>query len=512
LPDTEKRSESVRLFEASGTESDSGKVQALPDGISEGNRYGWITDVEAALAVLVERPEGLVIEAASRAWLELVGSSAEAALGRQLQDVALTQPSLLLANAVRQAMDTGRPVQFRGAIRAKDQETAMTVRPALGHARAVVVEARSAEPGLPPREGASDELLRRVVGASALMTSALMNGGIYYLYELGEEEPDLSQILGYPPGRTAAGQGILRGLVHPDDLAQVRAHRERVARSRDDEFSVLICRMRHVDGDWRWIEARERVATRDKEGAAHRILGFALDASERHRLLESLAAASKALLVAESHERKRIARELHDSMAQHLVAIDLLLLRLEQQLQGRPGQLQIHAEIREALRAAHSEVRTFSYLLHPPDLERLGFESSLRKFLQGFGVRTGLKVRFRVQGAARAIQGDRELALFRVAQEAMMNVHTHAGAQNVEVILTYSPEVVMIEVGDDGVGLSHDQIETLVAQQWGGVGVAGMTARMQQLGGQLEICAQPRGLLVRARLPLSDMAQGARRI
>jgi signal transduction histidine kinase len=214
--------------------------------------------------------------------------------------------------------------------------------------------------------------------------------------------------------------------------------------------------------------------------------------------------------VAESHERKRIARELHDSVAQHLVAIDLLLFRLEQQMQTGGGQLDVVNEIREALRAAHSEIRTFSYLLHPPDLERLGFETSLRKFLQGFGLRTGLTVRFRVLGAVRAIQSDRQLALFRVVQEAMMNVHTHAGAQHVEVRLIYSPDTIMIEIGDDGVGLSHDQIESLVAQQWGGVGVAGMMARMQQLGGRLEVCAQPKGLLVRARLPTSDLSGSSR--
>jgi signal transduction histidine kinase len=156
-------------------------------------------------------------------------------------------------------------------------------------------------------------------------------------------------------------------------------------------------------------------------------------------------------------------------------------------------------------------VRTFSYLLHPPDLERLGFETSLRKFLHGFGVRTGLDVRFRIEGESQSMESERELALFRVAQEAMMNVHTHAEARAVGVVLGYSADSVTLEVSDDGVGLSHDQIETLVSQQWGGVGVAGMTARMQQLGGRLDICAQPRGLLVRARLPLADPGQAGLR-
>ncbi len=465
--------------------------------------YSWIAEVVAPLAVLVDTRDGLVVEAASESWFDLLGVNAAAARGRPLQDVAMTELGLVLSNSTARVLESGEPAKLN--VRRRERDIAITVRPMQNDKAAVIVEASAVQP-----RGQSDGLLRSVVGTSALITSALMNGGAYYLYELGADEPDLSPILGYPAGRTASGQGFLRGLVHPDDLSQVRAHRERVALSKDDQFSVLICRMRHVDGDWRWIETRERVATRDPQGAAHGVLGFASDASERHRLLESLAAASKALLVAESHERKRIARELHDSVAQHLVAIDLLLFRLEQQMQTGGGQLDVVDEIREALRAAHSEIRTFSYLLHPPDLERLGFETSLRKFLQGFGLRTGLTVRFRVLGAVRAIQSDRQLALFRVVQEAMMNVHTHAGAQHVEVRLIYSPDTIMIEVGDDGVGLSHDQIESLVAQQWGGVGVAGMMARMQQLGGRLEVCAQPKGLLVRARLPTSDLSGSSR--
>ena len=268
----------------------------------------------------------------------------------------------------------------------------------------------------------------------------------------------------------------------------------------------MVCQMRHIDGDWRWIEARERIVSRDSEGAAQRILGYATDVSEKHRLLESLAAASKALLMSESHERKRIARELHDSMAQHLVAIDLMLLRLDRKPDADSVQHSVILEIREALKAAHAEVRTLSYLLHPPDMERLGFEVSLRKFLHGFGLRTGLDVRFIMEGEVRRIAADGELALFRVAQEALMNVHTHAEAKVVDVKLVYTPHGVTLEIGDDGVGLNRDQIEALVTQKWGGVGVAGMTARVEQLDGQLEICARPRGLLVRARLPLASRA------
>ena len=85
-----------------------------------------------------------------------------------------------------------------------------------------------------------------------------------------------------------------------------------------------------------------------------------------------------------------------------------------------------------------------------------------------------------------------------------MNVHTHADARTVGVRLSYSPTEVVLEVSDDGVGLAQPEIDALIAQQWGGVGVVGMMARMEELGGRLEIRGQERGLLIRARLPLGE--------
>jgi signal transduction histidine kinase len=223
--------------------------------------------------------------------------------------------------------------------------------------------------------------------------------------------------------------------------------------------------------------------------------------ARRRRLSDSLAGATEALLLAETHERRRIGRELHDSTTQHLVAIDLAMSRLEQRLGDDPTDRAIVQDIRSALTAAHREIRTFSYLLHPPNLERVGLEAALQQFLDGFQRRTGLQVRFQVQGPPRPLGQHGELGLFRLAQEALMNVHRHAHASEVDIRLIHRPTKTVLEVEDDGVGLSPAEIAPLLSGEAAGVGVASMKARIEDLGGALEIFPQLKGLLVRAVMP-----------
>jgi signal transduction histidine kinase len=330
-------------------------------------------------------------------------------------------------------------------------------------------------------------------------------GGHAYVQVLtAGHDPGLAGLLGYPPD---VSQGItLSGLVHPEDAETAAAHRRGLAGLADGEFATLLCRLRRAEGCWTWIELRETVFERSHDGEVRRILGFGHDVSEQRRLVEQLAAASKALLTAESDERRRIARELHDSTAQYLVAIDLGLSRLERHMDEPPRQTEILHDIRDCLTAAHRELRTFSYLLHPPSLERLGFEGSLRRFLDGFPTRTGLRVALTIEGAPPRPRPVGELALFRVVQEALMNAHKHACASRVEVRLTYSDRGVTLEVEDDGIGLSASAIEKMLGENRGGVGISGMCARMEQIGGEIELLARPKGLVVRALLPYGQGA------
>jgi signal transduction histidine kinase len=332
----------------------------------------------------------------------------------------------------------------------------------------------------------------------------VIQDGIAYAYAPGAPGGcGLPALLGRAPAEGRWDEAALRALVHPEDMTRALAHREKVLKALDGVFVSAVVRMRHSDGRWRWIELREQVAERGPDGAPKRIQGLASDGSDLQRLGESLRLASKALLTAEAHERQRIARELHDSMAQHLVAIDLTVSRLERDAGGRLAP-QVMADLRATVAAAQREVRTYSYLLHPPELERLGLEETLRKFLGGFGARTGLKVLLKVEDDLPPVGSLAELMLFRVAQEALMNVHRHAGASLVEISLTKTAEGVMLEVGDDGVGLQASDLQLLMAEGSGGVGMAAMRARMRQVAGRLEILPSAEGLRIRATAPAYD--------
>jgi len=183
------------------------------------------------------------------------------------------------------------------------------------------------------------------------------------------------------------------------------------------------------------------------------------------------------------------------------VAIDLTMSRLEQRIGDDPTDRAIVQDIRTALSAAYREIRTFSYLLHPPNLERVGLEAALNQFLEGFQRRTGLHVRFQVKGPRRPLGRHGELGLFRLAQEALMNAHRHARAREVDIRLIHRPQETVLEVGDDGVGLSPAEIAPLLSGLAAGVGVASMKARIEDLGGTLEIFPQLKGLMVRATMP-----------
>lgn len=157
--------------------------------------------------------------------------------------------------------------------------------------------------------------------------------------------------------------------------------------------------------------------------------------------------------------------------------------------------------MRTSVAALHREIRTFSYLLHPPQLKRLGLAAALTRFVEAFGRRSGLAVRIDVQGEPRPLEADLELALYRVAQEAVMNVHRHARAERLQVRLIPSATSVRLEIEDDGVGLAD--ADPVGGPGEGGVGIAGMRTRLAQLGGALELVRLPQGgLCVRATAPL----------
>lgn len=280
---------------------------------------------------------------------------------------------------------------------------------------------------------------------------------------------------------------------HPDDRERAQAFADAARTGADGSVVETTVRVCDIDGEWRWIEFRLRVFSRDRAGRPRRLIGVANDVTESVQHAEQLAQAASALAHAELNERRRIGRELHDSTAQLLVAARLGLGALERRVEINPAARETLEEVRSAIAGAQREIRAFAYVLHPPALEEQGLDRMLRVFAAGFAQRTGLKVSIQSAATARRLPFPIELALFRIAQEGLMNVFRHASAEHAWVRLIRRGGKVVLEIEDDGRGF-----QTPNREPPSGVGMAGMRARMTQLGGAFEATSNGRGVLIRA--------------
>jgi signal transduction histidine kinase len=242
-------------------------------------------------------------------------------------------------------------------------------------------------------------------------------------------------------------------------------------------------------------------------GAGDRVLGAGRNVTELRRLRSQIDRITRQLLAVQDEERRRIARELHDSAAPHLIALAICLSRLEsgaspQGPRRADAADDLIAEMRAALANAQREIRAFSYLLHPPELDDLELDEALRRLAAGFSRRTGIATAFHAPAAFTCPSPDVALALLRIAQEALTNVYRHAEASSVEIRLARRERSRVIEIEDDGRGLCVNGPNSGCGSGEAiGVGIAGMRARARELGGALTITSGRRGTLVRARIP-----------
>jgi signal transduction histidine kinase len=149
------------------------------------------------------------------------------------------------------------------------------------------------------------------------------------------------------------------------------------------------------------------------------------------------------------------------------------------------------------------EIRTVSYLLHPPILDELGLEGVLRWYAQGFSGRSGIEVRTHIRECRGRMPYEVELALFRIVQEALTNVHRHSGSPTADITLVREDSSVILEITDQGKGVPAPVLEaTPETMATLGVGIAGMRERVRQLQGTLSITASSKGTTIRVVLPL----------
>jgi signal transduction histidine kinase len=207
---------------------------------------------------------------------------------------------------------------------------------------------------------------------------------------------------------------------------------------------------------------------------------------------------------AQDDERRRIAEMLHETTAQDLAALKMLLARLTRTAAHlRDADRGALAESISLAERAMTEIRTLSYLLHPPFLDETGLLSALRWYAAGFAKRSGIKVDLDLPESFERLPLDTETALFRIVQESLINIHRHAGSETARIRLQWDAATLLLEIDDQGHGIPDDSLKEIMSGGGVvGVGIAGMSERIRQLGGRLEITSSDRGTTVRVRLPL----------
>ncbi|MEY2538508.1 MAG: hypothetical protein QOG67_2248 [Verrucomicrobiota bacterium] len=305
---------------------------------------------------------------------------------------------------------------------------------------------------------------------------------------------ELYQIHGVDPKTFKLTYEALLQCVHPDD----RAHFAFLSSEAIEKRRSFTCEHRIVrpDGTVRFIQEFGRVVPGDS-GEPVRMFGTAQDVTERREAEDSLRKLSRRLLRAQDEEHRRIARELHDSTAQQLAAVGMDLGQLQKHSEGRLAQ-DLISDALAIIEQCGADIRTLSYLLHPPLLESLGLETALHQYITGFAKRSGIQVTLEINDVGR-LSADIETALFRVAQESLGNVHRHSGNVTATVHLKRQKADVILEVQDRSDEKSRDALAGRGSGVFRlGVGIAGMRERLTELGGRLEIESDEHGTTVRA--------------
>jgi signal transduction histidine kinase len=214
---------------------------------------------------------------------------------------------------------------------------------------------------------------------------------------------------------------------------------------------------------------------------------------------------SARLLHLQDEERRRIARELHDSVGQTLAALSMNLAAVGADIERLAKTATTIADSTALVNDMSSDIRTISYLLHPPLLDEAGLSSALTWYIKGFSERSKIDVDLRIPNDFGRLPRDLETAIFRVVQECLTNIHRHSGSSVAKVFISQADGQVRVEVEDRGKGISAQKRAEIIASPAAipGVGIRGMRERLRQLGGTLDVQSngEGKGMMVIARLP-----------
>jgi signal transduction histidine kinase len=271
----------------------------------------------------------------------------------------------------------------------------------------------------------------------------------------------------------------------------------------NDEIAVLIRAFNDMLGQ---IQERDSALQQARDGLETRVKERTAELQQAEDTLRNL---SGRLLTLQDQERRSIARELHDSTGQVLAALSLQLamVQMEADKLSASAAKAVDDSINMVTEMSR-ELRTLSYLLHPPLLDEAGLESALRWYVQGFSDRSGIRAELEFSEDFGRQPEDIETAVFRIVQESLTNVHRHSGSATAHVRLIREQDSVRVEVNDRGKGMT---VETRSKRAELGIGIQGMKERVSQLGGHFEIQSDTNGTTVIASFDCPPLQESTSR-
>ncbi len=352
----------------------------------------------------------------------------------------------------------------------------------------------------PPRPHAPDRnaLLHELFDDLELGFANVMPSG-----EIIYSNPKFGMSLGHPPHRNLSGQN-LRNFVSPHSWESLDAALRQATEQPvigEIKLNATADKTQTIRLSFSPVRGRDRPLIRIVADEVTELVETNLQLRETEASLRAL---SGRILQLQDQERRKMARDLHDTIGQELAVLVMSLRRLADSV-GRPG-IDMHkalVDASELARKVNDEIR--SYVLHPPLLDQLGLASALKWYVEGFSARSPIEVKLVIPEALGRFSSEKEMALFRVVQEGLTNVMRHSGSSKARIVVCASVDEIELTVQDDGSGMPQAALDRLTAGSGAkglGVGIAGLRERLHQLGGKLDISSKHSGTTLRATLPM----------
>ena len=367
---------------------------------------------------------------------------------------------------------------------------------------------------------------------------ALVNASSDVVYRMNADWTEMRQLdgKGFISDMGKPSKEWLKEYIHPDDQPLVLQTIRQAVRTKS--MFELEHRVRRTDGTlgWtfsraiplldaggeiiEWFGAASDVTARKQAEENYRKLAQTLDAEVRARTREleernvdvlrqseQVRDLSRRLLQAQDEERRHVARELHDSAGQTLTVLAMNLSQLYEEARKSAPQIEKYAQgAQELVQQLHQDVRTTSYLLHPPLLDETGLAAALNWYLDGLRERSDLDIKLNIAEDFGRLPRDLELVVFRLIQECLTNIHRHSGSKTASIQIVRGTTNITVDVRDEGRGMSADRLAE-VQSCGSGVGIRGMRERLRQFSGNLSIESNSTGTRILVTIPIPEHTQ-----